>query len=101
LYHTFWHKESTFFAHVDENKFWLRRRKRKKVLFLKRRDVKMFEQFKTIDESNTFEILDNGFILRVSGRGVDGDWLRKAFVFPELADFLEAVEELTEKEVSG
>jgi hypothetical protein len=32
---------------------------------------------------------------------VDGDWLRKAFVFPELADFLEAVEELTEKEVSG
>jgi len=58
----------------------------------------MFEQFKTVDESNTFEILDNGFILRVSGRGVNGDWLRKAFVFQNEQTFLAAITELCGKD---
>ena len=39
----------------------------------------MFEQFKTVDEKHEFEIVQNGFILRVNGRDQNDNWLCKSF----------------------
>lgn len=58
----------------------------------------MFEDFKTINESNTFEILDNGFLIRLSGRSTAGDWINKSFVFQTEKSFIEAIQELINKE---
>ena len=58
----------------------------------------MFSEFKTINESNTFEILDNGFLIRLSGRSTSGDWINKSFVFQTRESFLAAITELCDKD---
>lgn len=58
----------------------------------------MFKEFKTINESNTFEILDNGFLIRVSGRNASGAWISKSFVFQNEQTFLAAITELCGKD---
>ena len=51
----------------------------------------MFSEFKTVNESNTFEILDNGFLIRLSGRSMSGDWINKSFVFQTQEAFIAAI----------
>ena len=58
----------------------------------------MFSEFKTVNESNTFEILDNGFLIRLSGRSMSGDWINKSFVFQTQEAFMDAIKELCIKE---
>ena len=58
----------------------------------------MFSEFKTINESNTFEILNNGFLIRISGRSTAGEWMNKSFVFQTQEAFLDAIKELCAKE---
>jgi len=58
----------------------------------------MFSELKTINESNTFEILDNGFLIRLSGRSNSGDWINKSFVFQTQEAFLAAITELCKKD---
>ncbi len=58
----------------------------------------MFSEFKTINESNTFEILDNGFLIRLSGRSTAGDWINKSFVFQTQESFIDAIKELCVKD---
>ena len=47
----------------------------------------MFEEFNTVDEKHEFEIVENGFILRVNGRGQDDNWLNKSYIFDGDVDF--------------
>ena len=58
----------------------------------------MFSEFKTINESNTFEILNNGFLIRISGRSTAGEWMNKSFVFQTQEAFIDAIKELCVKE---
>ena len=58
----------------------------------------MFEEFKTIDEKHEFEIVENGFILRVNGRGHDDSWLNKSYIFDGDIDFFSAIGTLVEKD---
>ena len=51
----------------------------------------MFEQFKEIDDSHSFEIVENGFVLRVSGRSHDDDWITKSFIFSDDVAFFSAI----------
>ena len=61
----------------------------------------MFEQFKTVDEKHEFEIVQNGFILRVNGRGHnDHEWLCKTFIFDVEVEFFAAISKLAEMDVS-
>ena len=54
----------------------------------------MFDKFKEIDETQGFEILANGYVLRVSGRDHDDGWLQQSFVFTTLQDMLVGIEVL-------
>jgi hypothetical protein len=60
----------------------------------------MFEQFKTVDEKHEFEIVENGFILRVNGRDLDDGWLNRTYIFDDDVEFFSAIGELAEKERS-
>lgn len=57
----------------------------------------MFEDFKTVDKDSTFEIVSNGWILRVSGRDHEDDWIDLACVFSTRADFVAALSKLEQK----
>jgi hypothetical protein len=61
----------------------------------------MFEQFKTVDEKHEFEIVQNGFILRVNGRGHNDDWMNKSYIFDVEVEFFAAISKLAEMEVSS
>ena len=61
----------------------------------------MFEQFKTVDEKHEFEIVQNGFILRVNGRGHSDDWMNKSYIFDVEVEFFAAISKLAEMEVSS
>jgi hypothetical protein len=57
----------------------------------------MFEDFKDIDKDLTFEIVSNGWILRVSGRNDDDEWIDLSCVFSSRADFVAALVKLEQK----
>lgn len=57
----------------------------------------MFEHFKEIDKDSTFEIVSNGWILRVHGRSHDDEWIDLACVFSSRADFVSALAKLEQK----
>ena len=59
----------------------------------------MFEQFKTVDEKHEFEIVPNGFILRVNGRDQNDNWLCKTFIFDVEVEFFGAIATLAEMDV--
>ena len=61
----------------------------------------MFEQFKTVDEKHEFEIVQNGFILRVNGRDQNDNWLCKSFIFDVEVEFFAAISKLAEMDVSS
>ena len=61
----------------------------------------MFEQFKTVDEKHEFEIIQNGFILRVNGRDQNDNWLCKTFIFDVEVEFFAAISKLAEMDVSS
>jgi len=56
----------------------------------------MFGEFKSVDEKNEFEIVENGFVLRVSGRSLDDDWITRSYVFKDETVFFGAVTALSE-----
>jgi hypothetical protein len=56
----------------------------------------MFGEFKTVDEKNEFEIVENGFVLRISGRSLDDDWITRSYVFKDQTVFFGAIESLSE-----
>lgn len=60
----------------------------------------MFDEFNTVDEKHEFEIVENGFVLRVNGRGHDDNWLAKTFVFDVQEEFYAAITRLTQMERS-
>lgn len=60
----------------------------------------MFEEFKSVDEKHEFEIVENGFILRVSGRGQDDSWLNKSYIFSGDVEFFSAIGTLAEMDAS-
>lgn len=60
----------------------------------------MFEEFRTVDEKHEFEIVENGFILRVSGRGHNDDWLNKSYIFNGDVDFFSAIGKLVQMDAS-
>ena len=59
----------------------------------------MFEQFKTVDEKHEFEIVQNGFILRVNGRDQNDNWLCKSLIFDVEVEFFAAISTLAEMDV--
>mgnify|MGYP006105523277 FL=1 len=65
-----------------------------------KKEVDMFEEFKTVDEKHEFEIVENGFILRVNGRGEHDDWIAKSYIFDGDVDFFSAIGTLAEKDRS-
>ena len=65
-----------------------------------KKEVDMFEEFKTVDEKHEFEIVENGFILRVNGRGAHDDWLAKSYIFDGDVAFFFAIGTLAEKDRS-
>ena len=60
----------------------------------------MFEEFKSVDEKQEFEIVENGFILRVSGRGHEDNWLNKSYIFNGDIDFFSAIGTLAEMDAN-
>lgn len=60
----------------------------------------MFEEFRTVDEKHEFEIVENGFILRVSGRGHEDNWLNKSYIFNGDVDFFSAIGKLVQMDAS-
>ena len=54
----------------------------------------MFDKFKEIDEKQEFELLENGYVLRVNGRDHNDGWLQQAFIFTNLQDLFAAIDEL-------
>ncbi len=56
----------------------------------------MFSEFKSVDEKNEFEIVENGFVLRVNGRSQDDDWITRSYVFRDQTVFFGAIEALSE-----
>jgi hypothetical protein len=58
----------------------------------------MFEEFRTIDEKHEFEIVENGFVLRVNGRGHDDNWLNKSYIFDGAVSFYSAIGTLVQKD---
>jgi len=59
----------------------------------------MFAEFKVIDEKADFEMAENGFVLRVSGRRVSDEmWITRSYVYVGQHDFLVAVRKLAEME---
>ena len=60
----------------------------------------MFEEFTSVDEKHEFEIVENGFILRVSGRGQDDSWLNKSYIFSGDVEFFSAIGTLAEMDAS-
>lgn len=65
-----------------------------------KKEVDMFEEFKTVEEKHEFEIVENGFILRVNGRGEHDDWMAKSYIFDGDVDFFSAIGTLAEKDRS-
>ena len=60
----------------------------------------MFEEFRTVDEKHEFEIVENGFILRVSGRGHEDNWLNKSYIFNGDVDFFSAIGKLVQMDAN-
>ena len=60
----------------------------------------MFEEFKTVDEKNEFEIVENGFVLRVSGRDQNDGWITKSYIFNGDVEFFSAIGTLAEMDVN-
>ncbi len=58
----------------------------------------MFDEFSTVDVKNEFEIVENGFVLRVSGRNSEQNWINKSYIFNSEEQFFAAVSKLSEKE---
>lgn len=56
----------------------------------------MFADYKEVNDSQEFEMAENGFVLRVSGHDHNDNWLTKAFIFDSESDFFEAVSALKE-----
>lgn len=54
----------------------------------------MFSKFKEIEEKQEFEMLENGYVLRVNGRDQNDSWLQQAFIFTTLQDLFAAIDEL-------
>jgi len=61
----------------------------------------MFEEFNTIDEKHEFEIVENGFVLRVNGRSRDDNWISKSYIFQGDVDFFSAIGILAEMDVTN
>lgn len=55
----------------------------------------MFSEFSEVEYSQEFEFADNGYVLRVSGRNQESDWVKKTYVFREETLFFEAIQELS------
>ena len=60
----------------------------------------MFEEFKTVDEKHEFEIVENGFVLRVNGRDRDDGWISKSYIFQGDVEFFYAIGTLAEMDVT-
>jgi len=58
----------------------------------------MFDAFKTVDEKHEFEIVENGFILRVNGRDLEENWIARSYIFDDDVEFFSAIGELAEKD---
>jgi hypothetical protein len=58
----------------------------------------MFDTFKTVDEKHEFEIVENGFILRVNGRDLEENWIARSYIFDDDVEFFSAIGELAEKD---
>ena len=58
----------------------------------------MFDAFKTVDEKHEFEIVENGFILRVNGRDLDESWITRSYIFDDDVEFFSAIGTLNEKD---
>ena len=56
----------------------------------------MFADYKEVNDSQEFEMAENGFVLRVSGHDHQDNWLTKAFIFDSESDFFEAISALKE-----
>tara|TARA_R110002033_G_scaffold170220_1_gene212372 strand:- start:539 stop:724 length:186 start_codon:yes stop_codon:yes gene_type:complete len=56
----------------------------------------MFADYKEVNDSQEFEMAENGFVLRVSGHDHNDNWLTKAFIFDSESDFFEAISALKE-----
>lgn len=56
-----------------------------------------FGMFKEIDEQAQFELVENGFVLRLSGRDAKDDYVNKSFIYATKEDFFEALSDLVEE----
>jgi hypothetical protein len=55
-----------------------------------------FEEFSQIDDKQEFELCTNGYILRVSGRDNNDDWVNKSYIFKDETLFFTAIARLKE-----
>ena len=56
-----------------------------------------FGMFKEIDEQAQFELVENGFVLRLSGRDAKDDYVNKSFIYATKEDFFGALSDLVEE----
>jgi len=54
----------------------------------------MFEEFKEIDDKQEFEIVSNGFVLRVNGRDKEDSWHNASYIFDTDTALFSAITEL-------
>jgi len=57
----------------------------------------MFEDFKSFDEKHEFEVVANGFVLRVTGRDKDDGWLCRSYIFEDNAELFAAIGVITKR----
>ena len=58
----------------------------------------MFDSFAKVNKTVEFEMLENGFVLRVSGRDSNDNWLNRAWIFNDENTFYDAITALANVE---
>ena len=56
----------------------------------------MFEEFKELSANHQITFADNGYVVYVSGRGHEANWINKVYVFTHEVDFHHALSRLAE-----
>jgi hypothetical protein len=58
----------------------------------------MFDSFAKVNKTVEFEMLENGFVLRVNGRDANDNWLNRAWIFNDEHTFFDAITALVDVE---
>ena len=57
----------------------------------------MFAEFETIDKELSIEVATNGWVLKISGRDKDENWIDRSYLYTDWVLFTTALTALEEK----